>query len=240
MSAFSMARNMFRKDGSTYKKYRSQCKLCLKDQRAKHNKVWYERNLEEVRAKAREKWREENPPKEAKPKRTKEEMREYQKKYYAENKEYYKEYAKAYYIENKDKMTSQVRKWIDENKERHNETRLKWREQNRERICAQQKASHLKLFLENPEKVRHARNEKKKRLRAKDPQAWNEKMRKYNLPSQRKMVEQLTDAYVRQRITRQNDGGPIKISAKDVPQSLVEAKRLQLLIKRSLKNEKHN
>ena len=129
---------------------------------------------------------------------------------------------------------------MNENKERHNETRLKWREQNRERICAQQKASHLKLFLENPEKVRHARNEKKKRLRAKDPQAWNEKMRKYNLSSQRKMVEQLTDAYVRQRITRQNDGGPIKISAKDVPQSLVEAKRLQLLIRRSLKNEKHN
>jgi hypothetical protein len=240
MSAFSVAQNMFRKDGSTYKKYRARCKLCLKDQVAKHNKVWYERNLEEIRAKAREKWREMNPPKEPKPKRTKEEMREYQKRYYEENKAYYKEYAKAYYAENKDKITSHVRKWIDENKERHNATRLKWREQNRERICAQQKANHLKRFLESPDTIRKLRNEKKKRLRAKDPQAWNEKMRKYNLLSQRKMVEQLTDAYVRQRITRQNDGGPIKISAKDVPQELVKAKRLQLLIRRSLKNEEHN
>ena len=239
MSAFSMAQNMFRKDGSTYKKYRSQCKLCLKDQRAKHNKVWYERNLEEVRAKAREKWREKNPPKEPKPKRTKEEMREYQKKYYAENKEYYKEYAKAYYIENKDKMLGQIKKWINENKERHNETRLKWREQNREKINAQQKTNRDKLFAENPERIRAIRRAKKVKQKAKDPQAWNAKMAKYNAPYQKRMVDELSDAYVRARLVIPSDGSRRKISAKDIPQSLVEAKRVQLMILRSLKNEKH-
>jgi hypothetical protein len=238
MSEFSVAQNMFRKDGSTYKKYKARCKLCLKSQTAKYNKVWRDRNLEEVRAKAREKWREKNPPKEPKPKRTKEEMQEYQRKYYEENKAYYKEYAKAYYIKNKDKMISTVKKWIDENKERYNATRLMWREQNRERICAQQKANNLKRFLENPDKIRRARQEKKKAMKVKDPQAWNEKMRRYNHASQRKMVEELTDAYVRQRLVRTEDGSPRRISAKDIPQSLVETKRLQLMILRSLKNEK--
>lgn len=238
MIDFSVTQNMVRKDGSTYKKYRARCKLCLKDQRAKHNKVWYERNLEEVRAKARERYRLENPPKAPKPKRTIEEAREYQKKYYAENKEYYKEYAKAYYEKNKAAMTANVKKWIAENKERHNETRLKWREQNRERICAQQKTNRDKLFAENPERIRAIRRTKKAKQKAKDPQAWNAKMAKYNAPYQKRMVDELSDAYVRARLVIPSDGSRRKISAKDIPQGLVDAKRIQLMILRSLKNEK--
>jgi hypothetical protein len=75
-------------------------------------------------------------------------------------------------------------------------------------------------------------------MKVKDPQAWNEKMRRYNAASQKRMVEGLTDAYVRQRLARSNDDSPRKISAKDIPQSLVEVKRVQLMILRSLKNEK--
>ena len=236
--AFSIAQNKTRKDGSTYKKYRSQCKPCLKDRRSKHNKEWRERNLEEVRAKARERWRTENPPKEPKPKLTPEEVRERQRKYYAENKERYKEYGKKYYVENKDMFKEYHKKWVEENKERLKETRQKWADKNRERINALSNAYAKKMFLQDPEKTRRARNEKKKGMKVKDPQAWNEKMRRYNAASQKRMVEGLTDAYVRQRLARSNDDSPRKISAKDIPQSLVEVKRVQLMILRSLKNEK--
>jgi hypothetical protein len=236
--AFSIAQNKIRKDGSIYKKYRSQCKPCLKDKMSKHNKEWRERNLEEVRAKARERWRAANPPKEPKPKPTPEEVRERQKKYYAENKERYSEYSKKYYVKNKNMFKEYHKKWVEDNKERLKETRQKWVDKNRERINALANANAKKLFLQNPEKTRHARNEKKKGMKAKDPQAWNEKMRRYNAASQKKMVAELTDAYVRQRLTRSNDDSPRKISAKDIPQSLVEVKRIQLMILRSLKNEK--
>ena len=100
MADFSVAQNMVRKDGSTYKKYRARCKLCLRDQRAMHNKAWREKNLDEVRAKARERYRLKNPPKEPKPKRTIEEAREYQRNYYAANKDKYKAYMQKYYEKN--------------------------------------------------------------------------------------------------------------------------------------------
>ena len=49
----------------------------------------------------------------------------------------------------------------------------------------------------------------------------------------RKVVESLTDSYVRSMII-----GKSPLTAKDIPQSLVEVKRLQLQIKRMAENEK--
>ena len=49
----------------------------------------------------------------------------------------------------------------------------------------------------------------------------------------RKIVESLSDSYVRSMII-----GKSPLTAKDIPQSLVEVKRLQLQIKRMAENEK--
>jgi hypothetical protein len=237
-SEFSSQGIKTRADGSTYTKYRAQCKLCRKDKVQQWAKTYLVKNGDALRARNREKWRLNNPPKEPKPKRTLEEAREYQKRYYQDNKEKYKAYAKQYYQDNKEKYKDYVKKWIEENKEQHTAVRKAYEAANREKINAQQKANAAKWFAENPEKMRALRRAKKARLKAKDPQAWNEKMVKYNQPAQQRMVSELRDAYVRQRLARSNDDSPRKISAKDIPQSLVEAKRLQLMILRSLKNEK--
>jgi hypothetical protein len=244
-SEFNIAENKASADGSTYKKYRAKCKPCLKEKISQNNKRYLAKHGDEIRARHREQWRLKNPPKETKPKRTPEEDEEYQKKskerkkkYYVENKEKYKEYRKQYYQNNKEKMKALTKKWMAENKERHYATHKAYRDANREKINAQQKAKTEQLFAENPEKIRQARRATKARMKAQDPRAWNDKMKKYNYPAQRRMVEELKDAYVRQRLTRANDDGPRTISAKDIPQSLVEAKRLQLMILRSLRNEK--
>ena len=94
-------------------------------------------------------------------------------------------------------------------------------------------------FEKDPDKVRAMRRLSKKKQKAKDPQAWNAKMAKYNASCQKRMVNELSDAYVRARLVIPSDGSRRKISAKDIPQSLLEAKRVQLMILRSLKNEKH-
>lgn len=236
-SEFSIQGNKVRADGSTYKKYRAQCKLCRKEKVKQWGKNYLAKHGDEIRARNREKWRLDNPPKEPKPKRTIEEAREYQRRYYLEHREKYKEYAKQYYQEHKEEMNAYVKKWQEENREQYMKTRSAHRIANREKINAQQKANAAKLFAENPDKVRAARRAKKAKMKAKDPAAWNAKAAKYNRPAQRKMVAELSDAYVRQRLSRNEDDGPRKIFAKDIPQSLVEAKRLHLMILRSLKNE---
>jgi len=235
-SEFSIQGNKVRADGTTYKKYRAQCKLCMKEKVQQWGKNYLAKHGDEIRARNREKWRLDNPPKEPKPKRTIEEAREYQRKYYAAHKEYYKEYGKRYYQEHKEKMNAYVKKWQEENKERYMEVREAHRNANREKISAQQRANRHKLFAEDPDKIRAQRRAKKARAKDRDPAAWNAKMAKYNAPTYKKMVAELRDSYVRQRLCREEDG-PRKLSAKDIPQSLVEAKRLQLMILRSLKNE---
>jgi hypothetical protein len=210
----------------------------MKDKVRQWGKNYLAKHGDAVRAQKREKWRLDNPPKAKEPKRTPEETLEYQRRYYQENKEKYKAYAKQYYQDNKEKLNAYVKKWQEENKERYVVMRKAYEAANREKLNAQQKERARKEFAEDPDKVRALRRAKKARLKAKDPQAWNEQARKINAPHQKKMVAELTDAYVRQRLARQNDDSPRQISAKDIPQGLVEAKRLQLMILRSLRNEK--
>lgn len=238
MSEFSSQGSQVRADGSTYKKYRARCKECRKEEVARYGRAYLARHGDAIRERKREQWRIDNPPKEPKPKRTIEEAREYQRKYYEAHKEYYAEYRKKYYADNKEKLDAYVKKWNEENREKLLARRKERNDANREKINAQQRANRHKLYAEDPERIRVLRREKKRRQKARDPQAWNAKQAKYNAPSQKKMVANLSDAYVRQRLTRENDDSPRKISAKDIPQSLVEAKRLQLMILRSLKNEK--
>jgi flagellar biosynthesis/type III secretory pathway protein FliH len=97
------------------------------------------------------------------PKLTPEEVRERQRKYYAENKERYKEYGKKYYVENKDMFKEYHKKWVEENKERLKETRQKWTDKNRERINALSNAYAKKCFYKTPKK-QDALGTKKRRV----------------------------------------------------------------------------
>jgi hypothetical protein len=171
-----------------------------------------------------------------KPKRTKEEARAYQRAYYQAHKEQVKELVKKFHVENPDYLKEYYKK----NKEKIAAKRKEYQAANREKISAKQREWRYKNFAENPEQVRIQRRAKKARQKAKDPVTWNAKAAKANINAQKKMVAELTDSYVRQRLARDPKDGPRKISAKDIPQSLVEAKRLQLLILRRMKNEEHN
>lgn len=175
-----------------------------------------------------------------KPKRTPEEIRAYQRAYYRANREKLLAQAAERYKADPEARYAYHKKWKEEHKEQHNAVRKAYREANRERLNAQALAAAHRRFAENPEAERARRRATKAKIKAKDPQTWNAKQLKWNRASQMKMVAELTDGYVRQRLARENDDSPRKVSAKDIPQSLVEAKRLQLLILRSLKNEEHN
>jgi hypothetical protein len=210
----------------------------MKESVQQKNKNYHAKNGDEIRRRRREIWQLKNPLKEPKPKRSIEEIKERQKKYYRENKERYMEYMKKYYQDNKDKINARVRKWILENKERHKINRKTYAEKNKKILSVRQSERMKKLFAENPEKVREYRRAKKKRMKARDPKAWNEKACRYNRPLQKKMADELSDAYVRQKLACPSGSSPRRISAKDIPQGLVEAKRLQIMILRSLRNEK--
>ena len=171
-----------------------------------------------------------------KPKRTKEEARAYQRAYYQANKERIKAMVKEFHKNNPDYM----KEYYQANKEKIAINREVYRAANKEKIAAQQREWRHKDFAENPDKVRAQRRAKKAKQKAKDPAAYNAMMAKSNVRTQKKMVAELTDSYVRQKLARDPQDGPRKISAKDIPQSLVEAKRLQLLILRRMKDEKHN
>lgn len=227
-----------RADGSTYKKYRARCKGCMKEKVQQWGKNYLAKKGDEIRKRNRERWRLNNPPKEPKTKKTAEEIKARQKLYYLANREKYREYAKQYYQDNKEKLDAYVKAWQQENKERHIAVKKAYEAANREKLNAQQKERARKAFAKDPEKIREKRRAIKAALKAKDPQAWNEKARKTNAPYQKKMVAELSDSYVRQRLARESDDSPRRISAKDIPQGLVEAKRLQLMILRSLRNEK--
>lgn len=168
--------------------------------------------------------------------RKKEEARAYRRAYYQANKERIKELVKKFNAKNPDYM----KQYYQANKEKIKENRKKYLAENREKISAKQREQRHAAFAEAPDKIRAQRRAKKARQKAKDPKAFNAKMAKYNVNAQKKMVAELTDSYVRQRLARDPKDGPRKISAKDIPQSLVEAKRLQLLILRRMKDEEHN
>ena len=134
--------------------------------------------------------------------KTIEEKKAYLKEYYVKNKERIKEKRKIYQAKNREKINQQSKEWAKKN------------------------------FEKNPDKVREARHLKKIKYKAKDPQRYNELLKKWNLKCQRAVVEELKDSYVQRLLKRRS-------AIKEVPQELIEAKRLQILIRRFI-NEKRN
>lgn len=203
--------------------------------RENHRKTslaYYARNKEVINAKARERYHLTKPPpkpKVKKPPKTSEEQRAYQREYYRKNRE---------------KALASMKAWQERNQEylkeyrSREEIKAKRREYikaNREKINKQSKEWAKKNFEKNPEKIREARRNKKKEYKAKDPERYNALSAKWNKRSQKQMVIDLKDCYVRRLLCKHET--VVNLSAKDIPQEMVEAKRLQIQIRR-LVNEK--
>lgn len=75
------------------------------------------------------------------------------------------------------------------------------------------------------------KNPDRKKAKAKE---WNARSQEYLRVYQKSNRDNLSDSYVRARLARV-DSGPRIISASDIPDELVALKRMQLLIKRQLK-----
>jgi len=115
-----------------------------------------------------------------------------------------------------------------------NEYQKKYREANRVKRCEAQKKVYRKdreRILEYQRAYREAHREEK-----------NQYQREYNKKPEAKAMHKkwkeqyknnLSDAYIRNELAHHTT-----LTSKDIPQSLVEVKRLQLQIKRMVENEK--
>jgi hypothetical protein len=201
-------------------------------------KAWYEKNKEIINAKKRERYHlTKPPPKPEKPKKTDEEIRARQKAYYQKNREKILTQMRAWQAANSEYMKEQAKKWQQNNKERVIEYRKKYYEENSERLKQRSKEWVKKAFEENPDKIRAERRRRKKEAKAKDPERYNMMTSKWNRKTGKAVVSELRDCYIKQLLCKH----PVvkRLSAKDIPQEMVEAKRLEIKIRREL-NEKRN
>ena len=201
----------------------------------KKNKKYRENNLERLRAEARERYAQANPPKPKKPTKTLEEKRAYQRAYYQANKERCKELCKKWTQNNKERMREIVRDWQANNPERYKELRQQYRDKNKEKIREYAKEGAKRRFAENPEKVREARKALRARQMAKDPDKYLENRRRYIRVSGKRRTEEIRDGYVAHLLAKSTG---FRLQAEDLPKELIEAKRLQLLIRRELNEER--
>ena len=197
----------------------------------KKNKVYREKNLEEMRAKARERYAQTYQPKPKKPLLTEEEKRNYQRVYREANKERCRELSRKWAQNNKERMRENTKNWQKKNPERVKELRQNYVDRNKERVNQLAKEAAQRRFAENPEKVRAQRQALKERMLAKDPEGYLQKRRAYIRKSNNKIVAEITEGYVAHLLSKSTG---FRLHASAIPKELIEAKRLQLMIKREL------
>jgi hypothetical protein len=160
-----------------------------------------------------------------------------------ERREKKKAYNRERYLKNREKILAKIKewqeqnpdyhkKWAEKNKEHLKKYRKEYAAKNRERINERQKNWEKQNFEKNSDEVREARRLKKLRVKVKNPQHYNEMRKKHSRNYLKKAVEELRDSYVQRLLKR-------RTSIEEVPQQLVEAKRLVIQIRR-LANEKRN
>ena len=161
--------------------------------------------------------------------------------YYA-NHEYRKQKDKEYREKNKEKVKLWSHKYKEKNREKIRIADREWRKNNpelsRERSRRWRKLHGKEHYQENKQMfianaVRWQKENKERYI--KRVKEW--KMKNYNawLQNERELhktkVENLTDDYVVKLLK-----GKGKLLMKDIPKELIEAKRLQILIQREIKN----
>lgn len=173
-----------------------------------------------------------------------EKKREGGKTYYEKNKEVIRARQKEYYQKNRNKLLKQAKEKYDReyhkqyyqsNKEHLKAVKKKWNTENKEKVNQYSYAQQKKAFEKDPDKVRAQRRERKKAYKAKNPKHYNAIANKSNRKTSKASVSELRDCYIKQLLCKH--GVVTRLSAKEIPQELVEVKRLEIQIRRLL-NEK--
>jgi len=152
-------------------------------------------------------------------------------------------YQKAYYEANKERCKKQVREWNKRNPDYH----TNWQKANPDKLKRHREAARPRAqeymreqYWKDPEaarlKVRQYKAANKETVKAKKKE-WNSSNREHLRAYYNMKTEQLSDAYIRNKLAA-NHERERTLRSEDIPQSLVEIKRFQLLIQRELKNEK--
>jgi hypothetical protein len=170
-----------------------------------------------------------------------------QKKKYHENHELKLQKAREYRDKNKDKLKKSNRAYKARNREKINAWEREWRKNNpkksressqryrdshpnrRKEYYAKNRSILIKKASEwkKENKERYLKTKKEWRIKNYDACLQNERKRNKTI------VENLTDGYVVRLLKGQDKG---KLLMKDVPTELIEAKRMQILIQREIKN----
>ena len=144
-----------------------------------------------------------------------------------EKKERRRAYDKQYREKNKDRIAAHNKEYFktyyDANKDKRNANGVAWRKANKDSVKVNNKA----YYEANGDKIR-AYNRDLYHSIEKTP---GRRARKAAMA--RGQANRLTDGYVTGLLTK--NGSPL--TSKDVPQSLIELKRLELKLKRNLKEQ---
>ena len=147
------------------------------------------------------------------------------------------EYAKEYYKQNKERLNQIAKDWIKANPERHKANRKEYESKNREKLNKQALAALKRRYEQDPDKVRAQRKANKQRQMEKDPASYVAKRNEVLRRCSKRMVDEARDNYIAHLLGKSTG---VKLKADQIPKELIEAKRLQIQITRSIKNEKCN
>jgi hypothetical protein len=147
------------------------------------------------------------------------------------------EYVKEYYKKNKERCNQAVKDWIKANPERHKANRKAYEAANKETIREKAKAWAKRAYEQNRDKVVAQRRARKQRQFEKNPEAYRKKIRASVSRSSKRMVDEARDNYIAHLLAKSTG---LKLAPSEIPKELIEAKRFQIKILRSIKDEKCN
>ena len=136
-----------------------------------------------------------------------------------ENKKRIKEYGKKYREENKEKLAEKATEYWHKTKDARMEYHEKWRNGNREHL----KNYRLKQYLENPE---HQRELSREHYRRNIINCRKDACKRGQIAR-----NELSDSYIKSLICKNS-----LLTANDIPQEMIESKRIELQINRYIKN----
>jgi hypothetical protein len=133
----------------------------------------------------------------------------------------------------------------EERKERQNASNKRWRERNKQHTLAYSK----KYYQDNKEVIKayaseyHQENKEKRNARSSEWRRGNQdkikqqrsKYRGRHAAIQNKYTKEMRDCYIKRLLTRDN----CVLSHADIPQSLIDAKRIELQMKRYFKEQEN-
>jgi hypothetical protein len=184
------------------------CRDCEIVKRRKYQKIWKQKNLEVIKKKAID-YRNKN----------KDKINAQKRERYKINKEKILLQCKKYREKNKEKIKEKQKIWVRNNKDRLKVKRREHYINNREDVLKKQKI----YSSNNKDKIR----ERSRQWTLNNKNHKKQVSRIYN----QKLITELDEKYVLQLLNKNQ-----KDKNRNVPKELIEAKRLQILIQREIKN----